>query len=544
MYISGINGYLSKFEGAQVDSAVERVQGLDSELDQKVSKTTTINNIPLDGNIVLTAEDIGAVPAGEGYGRSIDWDDNTDIISLLDQKGRVLSNAYLHVDKARWGEIFGSIADQTDLKSLLDDKQPLITSEAMLNSDLIDDTDGANKFATASQLQQIATNTSDISAINDLIPTQASTSNQLADKAFVNSSLSTTTGTFVGTFTSVADLEAYSNPHANDYAFVVTTDSSGNTLYNRYKYTNATNPASWQFEYTLNNSSFTAAQWASIQSGITSSDVTQITTNKNDITDINNTLAGYGNIVTHNTSEFATSAQGTKADTALQSITGSMVTTALGYTPYDSTNPSGYISSAAVSSLTDVTLNTLTDGQILAYDSTAQKWKNTSSAPGGATTLTGLTDVTITNPAQGESLTYDATNSKWINTATSPGGATTLNGLTDVTIVSPSQGEALTYNSTSHEWTNTSIPTGATTLNGLTDVTLTTPSQGQVLSYDATNNKWVNTAVSPGATTLGALTDVTLTTPSQGQSITYDATNSKWVNSNVASVTIRNWNSV
>ena len=544
MYISGINGYLSKFEGAQVDSAVERVQGLDSELDQKVSKTTTINNIPLDGNIVLTAEDIGAVPAGEGYGRSISWDDSTDIISLLDQKGRVLSNAYLHVDKARWGEIFGSITDQTDLKSLLDDKQPLITSEAMISSDLIDDTDGANKFATASQLQQIATNTSDISAINDLIPTQASTLNQLADKAFVNSSLATSTGTFVGTFTSLADLEAYNNPNESDYAFVVTTDSSGNTLYNRYKYTNATNPASWQFEYTLNNSSFTAAQWASIQSGITSSDVTQITTNKNAITSINNTLAGYGNIVTHSTSEFATSAQGAKADTALQSITGAMVTTALGYTPYNSTNPDGYITSAAVSTLTDVTLTTLSDGQILAYDSTSQKWKNTSSAPGGATTLNGLTDVTITNPAQGESLTYDATNNEWVNTAVSPGGATTLNGLTDVTIVTPAQGEALTYNATSHEWTNTAIPSGVTTLNGLTDVTITSATQGQVLSYDATNSKWINTAAPSGATTLGALTDVTITSATQGQALTYNSTSHEWENNNVSAVTIRDWNPV
>lgn len=40
--------------------------------------------------------------------------------------------------------------------------------------------------------------------------------------------------------------------------------------------------------------------------------------------------------------DVATAAQGAKADTALQSITSSDVTTALGYTPYNSTNPSGY----------------------------------------------------------------------------------------------------------------------------------------------------------------------------------------------------------
>lgn len=72
------------------------------------------------------------------------------------------------------------------------------------------------------------------------------------------------------------------------------------------------------------------------------------------------TIGGYGDIVTHNTSEFATSAQGNLADTSIQPndnitllnnnagfITGidsTDVITALGYTPYDSTNPNGYTS--------------------------------------------------------------------------------------------------------------------------------------------------------------------------------------------------------
>ena len=32
-------------------------------------------------------------------------------------------------------------------------------------------------------------------------------------------------------------------------------------------------PASWQFEYEINNSSFTATQWNSINSGVTANDV-------------------------------------------------------------------------------------------------------------------------------------------------------------------------------------------------------------------------------------------------------------------------------
>jgi len=123
-----------------------------------------------------------------------------------------------------------------------------------------------------------------VDGISALIPSQATESNQLADKAFVNSSIATNTANFIGTFNSVADLEAYSGTLTNnDYAFVVGTDSAGNTKYDRYKYTTATTPASWEYEYTLNNSSFTSNQWAAINSGATTTNIGQITTNKNAI---------------------------------------------------------------------------------------------------------------------------------------------------------------------------------------------------------------------------------------------------------------------
>ena len=134
---------------------------------------------------------------------------------------------------------------------------------------------------------QITTNENNITTINDKIPSQASSSNQLADKNFVNSSVSTNTATFIGTFNSLAELEAYTGILTNnDYAFVVSTDTAGNTVYNRYKYTTATTPASWVFEYALNNSSFTSNQWAAINSGITSVLTGQITTNQGNIADL------------------------------------------------------------------------------------------------------------------------------------------------------------------------------------------------------------------------------------------------------------------
>ena len=113
----------------------------------------------------------------------------------------------------------------------------------------------------------------DISSIDELIPAQASSTNKLADKNFVNSSIATNTANFIGTFNSVAELEAYSGPVTNnDYAFVISEDESGNTSYDRYKYNSS--EAEWLYEYTLNNSSFTSNQWAAINSGITTSKVT------------------------------------------------------------------------------------------------------------------------------------------------------------------------------------------------------------------------------------------------------------------------------
>ncbi len=104
------------------------------------------------------------------------------------------------------------------------------------------------------------------------------------DKAvadFVNSSVATNTANYISNngqpFTSVAQLEAYTGTVTNnDYAFVTGTDSAGNTYYDRYKATVSGSTVTWSLEYRLNNSSFTAAQWAAINSGITAALVGKI----------------------------------------------------------------------------------------------------------------------------------------------------------------------------------------------------------------------------------------------------------------------------
>lgn len=125
---------------------------------------------------------------------------------------------------------------------------------------------------TASQLNAVSDR---VDTIESYIPSQASCTNQLADKDFVNSSIETNTATFRGTFNSVADLEAYTGPKDNnDYAFVVTFNSATSSYqYDRYKY----NGTSWVFEYTINTTGFTAEQLAALNSGITDTLVAKIT---------------------------------------------------------------------------------------------------------------------------------------------------------------------------------------------------------------------------------------------------------------------------
>ena len=135
-------------------------------------------------------------------------------------------------------------------------------------------------------------NADDIDAIEEKIPTQASSSNQLADKDYVEDLVSTSSATFRGTFNLVSDLHltvdasyadiaaalgnAIAGADNNDFAFVMIPTSVDTpdeiARIEKYKF----NGSVWGFEYVLNNSGFTAAQWAAINSGITSALVTKL----------------------------------------------------------------------------------------------------------------------------------------------------------------------------------------------------------------------------------------------------------------------------
>lgn len=154
---------------------------------------------------------------------------------------------------------------------------------------------GYDDFTCVTGLPEFALQ-SEVQAIQVLIPSAATAQNQLADKDFVNSSINNMAAFYVTSdvqgnpFDTRTDLLAgpwYNQgvertPTQNDYA-LVTEDETHDDLTSRYMY----DGTQWVWQYTLNNTKFTQAQIDAINSGITAALVSQITTNQNNIGDLN-----------------------------------------------------------------------------------------------------------------------------------------------------------------------------------------------------------------------------------------------------------------
>lgn len=125
----------------------------------------------------------------------------------------------------------------------------------------------------------------EVDSIEGLLPEGVSETNKLADRNFVNNQVATNSANYIsyydettgtnGPFPTLQALQEYSGPLTNnDYAFVATTDASGDTIYTRYKY-NA-DEEQWGEEYVIHNPTFSANQWDAINSGINSEKVEKL----------------------------------------------------------------------------------------------------------------------------------------------------------------------------------------------------------------------------------------------------------------------------
>ena len=240
------------------------------------------------------------------------------------------------------------------------------------------------------------------------------------------------------------------------------------------------------------------------------------------------------------------------------------------------TNDAGYltdITGESIGDLSDVTVTTPSNGQVLSYNGTA--WVNSASSAGS---LSGLSDTTIGTPTNGEVLKYNG--AAWVdanvdytevtntptNVSTFTNDANYVASGDNVSVLTNDAGYLTSIPTASHstagilETATNAEATNATandkiitpanlshidlstfdndsgfisditseSLGDLSDVTVTTPSNGQVLSYNGTN--WVNSASSAGS--LSGLSDTTISTPVNGEVLKYNGT--AWVDAQLA----------
>lgn len=213
--------------------------------------------------------------------------DNKDLLDSLN-----VSEGHLRYKKSstETNEALANKADVDNEKSRAQGAettlQTNITNEASARQS--GDSSLSTSISNEADARESADNTlqGNIDNVTDLIPSQASTTNQLADKAFVNSTVDSATASYIfnpntdDVWESLQDLKDYTTKQTvkkNDYAVIRTpvtaNDDPQKYNYVRYKFTPPTEQGTpyangWGAEYPL-HFGFTAAQWAALNSGAT-----------------------------------------------------------------------------------------------------------------------------------------------------------------------------------------------------------------------------------------------------------------------------------
>lgn len=226
----------------------------------------------------------------------------------------------------------------TVISNLATETQNRINSDTALQNSLTDeaqyrlsaDITLQNNINAESQTRSSADSalSSRITDIEEVIPNQATPSNQLADKAFVNSTIQTNTANFRGNWATWSDVPTTANSYPQDYEgdktptvndYLVVEDASDYTLETlvgtwRFKYTGVwatVGKSGWIPEYRVNEEPFTSEQWSAINSGITSNKVTSYNShisNTNNPHSVTKAQVGLGSVV--NTGDSATPTSG------------------------------------------------------------------------------------------------------------------------------------------------------------------------------------------------------------------------------------------
>lgn len=184
---------------------------------------------------------------------------------------------------------------------------------------------------------------------------------------------------------------------------------------------------------------------------------------------------------------------------------------------------------AAIDDLTDVVITTVSDGDVLTYDSGTSQWVNQPATTVAA--IDDLTDVVITSVSDGDVLTYDSGTSQWVNQPATGGvGATYTqtigNGSSTSFVIThnlSTRNVVVGVREASSPYADVAIAWEATTTDTITVYFDSAPSSNSrvITVYASVTGDNVNLAIDD-------LSDVVVPTPTEGQILSYDGTN--WVN--------------
>lgn len=151
-----------------------------------------------------------------------------------------------------------------------------------------------NSGITSSLVTQIGTNQTNISTINGKIPSAATTTNQLADKQYVDTAIQTNSASFDGNWATYSAIpttvegftsEGLPEPTNNNYLVVLADETQDGGTW-RYKYVSSGSTYdkdNWHVEYEINESPFSQTQLDAINSGANTTNIGQIATNTTNI---------------------------------------------------------------------------------------------------------------------------------------------------------------------------------------------------------------------------------------------------------------------
>lgn len=216
-------------------------------------------------------------------------DINADIQGIKDDVAEISSD--LNLTKSDVGDNKSDIdtisADVSIVKSNVSTlSSNLLTTQNEVADNTRDISETKSKVNTISS--DLNTTKNDVAGIKSKIPNAASTTNQLADKDFVNSSINNyaafyltkdSSGNAFGSYAELSSATQFYNagvertPTKNDYLVILEDETKTTPLginpTTRYTYQGIYPDGQWEYQYIVNNTSLTQAQVNAINSGVT-----------------------------------------------------------------------------------------------------------------------------------------------------------------------------------------------------------------------------------------------------------------------------------